>query len=441
MLWQLLRLLVSVSAPVFFKGYKVKNAHHFRTKGPVILAMNHPNAFMDPVIFALMAYPPKFYYLARGDAFKGKIARSLLNSLKVAPIFRMQDGGKEGLKKNEETYQYVNKLLKNGQKIMVFAEGICVQEKRLRPLKKGVARMVFGAMDEINDPDFIVVPIGINYEHPSKFRGTVFFNVGEPIRVADYMERYKENPARTYNTFLADLYPRMKELIVHINNPANDKLVTEIEELVKRDWIKQQGLNYKDVEDDHNVLDQIVKMVNATEEKNNDLLIEFREKSKNYFAELKKLKIRDWLLNPNNANKVNWTNLSFRVFLLVLFLPSFVRGLMGNYIPYKLSEKAGRKLAKTVEFLASFTFGTGIFIFLFWYIFQFFIAYALAPHIGWPFLVTMVSFASGAFALSYFSYKQKTFGLLRTLKNRSQIEKLKLQRIELLQLLAGFNKN
>src|SRR5438034_10882663 len=108
MFWQLIRLIVSVSAPFFFKRYKVKNAENIRTNGPVILAMNHPNAFMDPIMFAFFAYPPKFYYLARGDAFNSWFGNYFLTSVGVAPIFRIQDGGKEGLKKNEDTYKTVN---------------------------------------------------------------------------------------------------------------------------------------------------------------------------------------------------------------------------------------------------------------------------------------------------------------------------------------------
>ena len=110
MLWHTFKYYLGFVIAVYFKRSKIINAHYLKVKGPVIIAMNHPNAFMDPVAFSALIYPPKVHYLARGDAFKKGIAKTLLESLGVIPIFRIQDGGKEGLKKNYETYDIVNDL-------------------------------------------------------------------------------------------------------------------------------------------------------------------------------------------------------------------------------------------------------------------------------------------------------------------------------------------
>ena len=56
-------------------------------------------------------------------------------------------------------------LKKNGNFIM-FSEGICVQEKRLQKLRKGTARLAFGA-EEKYGLDVHIVPVGINYTYPS----------------------------------------------------------------------------------------------------------------------------------------------------------------------------------------------------------------------------------------------------------------------------------
>ncbi|MBK7818227.1 MAG: 1-acyl-sn-glycerol-3-phosphate acyltransferase [Sphingobacteriaceae bacterium] len=136
MIWHITRYLVSFAIPSFYKKIEAKNIHRFQVKGPVIIAMNHPNAFMDPVCITWLSYPTRVRYMARGDAFKPGIANFLLSQLGVVPIFRMRDGGREGLLKNDESYRVVNKLLKKNAKIIIFAEGLCIQERRLRPLKK-----------------------------------------------------------------------------------------------------------------------------------------------------------------------------------------------------------------------------------------------------------------------------------------------------------------
>ena len=103
MLWHLLKYYLCFVIVVFFKRNKISNIKNIQVKGPVILAMNHPNAFMDPVAFSALAYPPRVRYLARGDAFKKGVITWILESFGIIPIFRIQDGRKEGLLKNDET--------------------------------------------------------------------------------------------------------------------------------------------------------------------------------------------------------------------------------------------------------------------------------------------------------------------------------------------------
>jgi 1-acyl-sn-glycerol-3-phosphate acyltransferase len=170
MLWHILKYYMCFVIAAFFKRSQIKNAHHFKVKGPVILAVNHPNGFMDPIVLSTLGYRPRLRYLARGDAFKKGLVTAMLESLGIIPIYRIQDGGKEGLKKNDATYERVNTLLNKNKKIMIFAEGLCIQERRLRPLKKGVPRMIMGIMESGKLDDLIVVPVGINYTDPSQFQ-------------------------------------------------------------------------------------------------------------------------------------------------------------------------------------------------------------------------------------------------------------------------------
>ncbi len=432
---------MSFGFDTFYKRIAIKNKGNITKHGPVILAMNHPNTFMDPVMFLYAVYPPKLYYLARGDAFTSAIANWFFESLGIVPIFRIQDAGKEGLKKNDETYKRVFRLLSKDKKIMIFAEGLCIQERRLRPLKKGVPRMVFGGMEVINDPDLAVVPIGINYTDPKKFRSNIFFNVGEPIMVADFMKDYKENPARTQNVFLKVLEPKMKELIIHINNPENDKLVGWLEEMFVKDRCKEQKLNYKNPEHEYNIGKQITAMVNKADEENKEVINSLNEKCKVYFENLNKFKIRDWLIDPNNNSKINWFNFLGRTILLILFAPVCVRGILGNYLPYKISQTISDAKIKMVEFHAAFNLVIGTVLTWIFYIIQFTIAYMLAPNIGWPALVVLVSFFTGKFVLYYYPFFQKTVGLYRVLTNKPEANTLKKNREEICDLVVQINKN
>jgi len=401
---------------VFFKRTNIKNAQYINVKGPVILAMNHPNGFMDPVAFTGLIYPPRVRYLARGDAFKKGIVTALLESLGIIPIFRIQDGGKEGLKKNDETYERVNTLLKRNKKIIIFAEGLCIQERRLRPLKKGVPRMVFGAMEEYNLEDLTVVPVGVNYSNPSQFRSCVFFNIGAPIKVSDYMAAYNEAPAKTMNQFLADLTPRMKELIVHIDHKKSEKAISSIEEIYKYDFFKNEKLAFKDLEHEFIFSTKVTETINRAEEDQPDKVRAMEERATAYLNELKKYGLKDWLLIPERQKKMTYTHVFLRVLFIIITFPLYVRGLLGNYIPYKLTELITAKKVKVIEFKASFNIGIGALLVLLFYLLQFFIAKSLAPNAWWALLVIVESYITGWVCLYLSPFRKKTKGMYRVLK-------------------------
>ena len=437
MLWHILKYYLGFVIAVFFKKTTIKNAQNLKVKGPVIVAVNHPNAFMDPIALTTLVYPPRLRYLARGDAFKKGIVTILLESLGIIPIFRIQDGGKEGLKKNDETYERVNSLLKKNKKIIIFAEGLCIQERRLRPLKKGVPRMVFGAMESEGLNDLIVVPVGINYTDPSQFRGTLFCNVGEPIKMIDYMAAYKEAPAKTMNQFLADLAPKMKELIVHINHTRSEEVISHLEEVYRTKYYTQLNYKLNNLEHDFLFSTKVVDVINKAEEIQPEKVQELNQKTVHYFKELKKYHIKDWLVNPTNQSSITYPLFTLRLLYIIITLPIYFKGLVASYLPYKLTDLITTKKVKVIEFKASFNMGIGAFLFLFYYACIFFVVKAVAPNPWWAVLALFTSALSSLFCLHLSPFRKKTWGILRLLKLKSSqpdvIQMLSQQRKDIIQ--------
>jgi len=439
MIWHILRYLTTFILPSFYKRIQGKNVRNVQVKGPVIIAMNHPNAFTDPVAFTYVTYPVRLKYLARGDAFKPGITAWLLERIGIVPIFRIQDAGKEGLKKNDEAYRRVNQLLKRNHKIIVFAEGLCIQERRLRPLKKGVSRMVFGAYDFLNNDELRVIPVGVNYSQPDKFRSTLFYNVGEPIFVSDFVDEYRNNPARAYNHFLQVLEPKMKELITHINNKENDEAVKQIEILCKKDWLKEQGLKANSLADDYAVTKQITEKVNSAEVNNPEALKEFKTKADSYFKLLRENNLRDWLINPLQNKHVKPVWLFLRLLLIVSGTPLYIIGLIGNYIPYKLTEMIVKRILKgNREFYSSLVIGIGMVFVWLTYGLWFFIIYYFSPNIFWPLLACLVFALCGWFNLYFYFFMLKTKGIYLAISQQDTIKTLAGQRKELMRLINKF---
>ena len=158
-------------------------------QGPVLLASNHSGSFFDAVVIGAIMKQPIFT-LTRGDVFKKKAAAFWLRQIKLIPVFRGSEG-RQYVKNHDVTVQEGHDAMKGGGAVIVFSEGICVNEWRLRPLGKGTARMAYQVWHG-NDPlkNMGVVPTGVNYEH---FRGPgkrVSLQFGDAILINDI----KTNP-------------------------------------------------------------------------------------------------------------------------------------------------------------------------------------------------------------------------------------------------------
>src|ERR1700704_3365682 len=117
-----------------------------REEGPLLLASNHPNSFLDAIILDMLFKQP-IWSLARGDVFKNKFYTRLLTSLRILPVYRTSEGV-ENLSINYTTFDICRNIFKNKGIIMIFSEGKCINEWRLRTLKKGTARLAIKCWKE-----------------------------------------------------------------------------------------------------------------------------------------------------------------------------------------------------------------------------------------------------------------------------------------------------
>ena len=145
--------------------------------GPLLLAANHPNSFLDAIILDILFKKP-IWSLARGDVFKNPFHIRLLAKLKILPVYRTSEGV-ENLEANYKTFDACKRIFKNKGVVLMFSEGKCINEWHLRPLKKGTARLAISTWQDAID--LTVLPVGINYSSFRKFGKNVFLNFGTII--------------------------------------------------------------------------------------------------------------------------------------------------------------------------------------------------------------------------------------------------------------------
>lgn len=200
---------------IFCRKLVINKPSILRSKGPLLLACNHPNSFLDAVILDVLFEQP-VWSLARGDAFKGKLISRVLAALKILPVYRTSEGV-ENLAENYKTFDACIQLFKQNGIILIFSEGKCINEWHLRPLKKGTARLSIKAWEE-NIP-LRVLPVGINYSSFKRFGKNIFLNFGEIISKDDL--NFKEADGIKNQAFNNLLQQQLEQLVLEI--PKMDK--------------------------------------------------------------------------------------------------------------------------------------------------------------------------------------------------------------------------
>lgn len=128
---------------------------------------------------------------------------------------------------NHIVFDNVFKHLNDGKVLGIFPEGGSHDRPDLLPLKPGVAIMALGAIaSKLNEgvsPEDItpvnIIPVGLNYFHPHKFRSRVVIDFGKPIVVDPTMARaYNENSRDAVGVLLQKITLGLKEVTVTCND-------------------------------------------------------------------------------------------------------------------------------------------------------------------------------------------------------------------------------
>ena len=116
--------------------------------------------------------------------FKGSKARKLLEK---GTIFKTADHVNQ-----TQVYHRVFKRMDLGGCVGIFPEGGSHDRSDLLPLKAGVAVMALGALAEYPGCNVKIVPVGMNYFNPHKFRSRAVIEFGTPIEIpSNLVEKYK----------------------------------------------------------------------------------------------------------------------------------------------------------------------------------------------------------------------------------------------------------
>jgi 1-acyl-sn-glycerol-3-phosphate acyltransferase len=343
---------------VFFRRIFYSNLKKVPLKNPLLFAGNHQNSFMDGILVGSYL-PQPLHYLMRADMFKNAFTRFCLRELNVSPVYRLEEG-LENVHKNLKTFDAIYKVLKDNGNYVVFSEGVCTQEKRLQKLRKGTARMAFGA-EALHGLDVMIVPVGINYTYPAKFRKEVMINFHDPFSIKELKGIYNINQAKALLVFNEKVETGLREQVIIIENPENDWIAEQLL-VMGRNNLVLPFFKWMFRSDERRQLEKgISEKINYLSKTSKEALDSFAVKVKAYTDLLKKNHLKD----ENIARKLDWGLV--RYLFVIIGFPFFIAGYISNLIPYIVPRIICNTQIKDLRFYSSVYIGISTVLYLIYF--------------------------------------------------------------------------
>src|SRR5438128_5859538 len=108
--------VIRVTARIFFRRIEVAGSDRV-PDSPVIFAVNHPNALIDP-LFLLSFAPRSVSFLAKAPLFRMPLVGRVARAFDSIPVYRRQDNVSTA--GNRETFARAREVLQRGGAIAIF---------------------------------------------------------------------------------------------------------------------------------------------------------------------------------------------------------------------------------------------------------------------------------------------------------------------------------
>lgn len=368
-------------------------------QGPVIFAANHPSAFMDPMVVATIISRP-LNFLVAAEFFKGKLKSWLYqNHFNMIPVYRPTTLPGEAYK-NDGVFTRVIELLSAGGAILVFPEGNSVTEKRIRKLKTGIARMALGTKQATGKSVLKIIPIGLNYANPHRFRSDLLINIGKPISIEQFLLTKAD-----VVTLTDEVEKGLKETVLHIQKEELDSVVKKVELILKRRF----GDTTQQKAEEFALQQRVIESIQSLIEKKPEIISGLETRLDQYLNKIRQLGISDGAI----------ANLSFLVSIteltrLIITFPVFLTGYAINAGPYyatvyyfrslNLFQREGYRAPRAnvrPAFFGSIAMAIGMVMFLVYYLVLFAISIWFIGNIWWSVGFLIAFYFSGLFTMRY----------------------------------------
>ena len=224
---RILKNIAGLAIRLIYRSVEVRGRPGATASGPQLTVSNHFGGFADALIqaYALDRVPR---FIARDVIWRIPVAKQIMKFVRAIPTHKPEDKGPAG---NDQMFRSTYDALAEGDLVMIFPEGVTVDDPAIARIKTGAARIALGARAS-GVEGIEIIPSGIHYDDKGSLRSKVWVNVGRPLDLDREIDRYA--PPGT---------PQDAS-----NREAVRRLTADIEEMLRRsapdyaDWEEERAL-------------------------------------------------------------------------------------------------------------------------------------------------------------------------------------------------------
>ncbi len=167
--------------PLHFGKIEIRGQEHIPKSGPVILAPTHRSrwdALIVPYATGRLVSGRNLRFMVSAHEIKG-LQGWFISKLGGFPVDPARPGA--------SSFRHSVELLSEGEMLVIFPEGAIGRERKIKTIKRGVARIALEVESEKPNCGIKILPISIKYSQTYPTWGCdILLEIAKPINVKDY---------------------------------------------------------------------------------------------------------------------------------------------------------------------------------------------------------------------------------------------------------------
>lgn len=396
MIYFALKKLMQLAFLFFFRKKIVDGVDNMPKNGPLIVAVNHPNTLIDPLLVG-SEMKRRVGFLANASIFVNGLVNRIFKYFWVIPIYRKKDLKEGQVQDNRSSFKSCYEFFDKNGALLIFPEGTSVNELKLRDIKTGTARIALSYEAERNFKAGLKInTIALSYSDSLRFRSIVSMNVNPSFLVSEYRDVYLEDKEKSVRLLTQRISQELQGLLTITDNKEQERSVIEAQKFYT-EYIDTRASRFADPKLSFSLRKEIAIRVRVLGASNPLVYDHLSTSIRRYFEKVNELGLTPGFFRDQFLNKGKTAMIMLYLIQLLVLFPLYIVGLITNYFPYRIPKWIFGKLKVEEEYRATVLVLGGI---IFFPIYYFLMAYLFYLFINehWYFIVLFI------LSLPFFGY-------------------------------------